>query len=182
MMVTQWIREIALSDSQTAFRSLYMAYFDRMMRFVLLYVSNPIEAEEILSDIFLAIWTNRKSLPEISHFDSYIYTIVRYKIVSHYRTKTRKDIDFENMPFDLFISTETTPEDELISKEEIDQLNEAINALPTKCKMAFKLVREDNLKYKDVAVIMNISIKTLEAHLATAVKKLRESLKKNPDR
>ena len=42
--------------------------------------------------------------------------------------------------------------------------------------MAFKLVREDKLKYKEVAEILDISIKTLEAHLANAVKKLRDSL------
>ena len=42
--------------------------------------------------------------------------------------------------------------------------------------MAFKLVREDKLKYKEVAAILDISVKTLEAHLASAIKKLRESL------
>ena len=52
----------------------------------------------------------------------------------------------------------------------------AIDSLPAKCKMAFKLVREDRLKYKEVAAILDISVKTLEAHLANAVRKLRETL------
>lgn len=56
--------------------------------------------------------------------------------------------------------------------------NEAINTLPDKCKMAFKLIREDKMKYKDAANILEISVKTLEAHIATAVRKLRESLAK----
>ena len=58
----------------------------------------------------------------------------------------------------------------------IQRLNRAIEALPPKCKMAFKLVREDKLKYKEVASILEISIKTVENHLVNAVKKLRETL------
>lgn len=87
-----------------------------------------------------------------------------------------EQIELNEIPLDLFTQTDTTPEDDLISKERINQLNKAIDALPAKCKMAFKLVREDKLKYKEVAEILDISIKTLEAHLANAVKKLRDSL------
>ena len=82
----------------------------------------------------------------------------------------------DEISVDLFTSTENTPEEELISKEKIKRLNQAIDSLPAKCKMAFKLVREDKLKYKEVATILDISIKTLEAHLANAVRKLREAL------
>ena len=94
---------MALTDSQAAFKSLYLTYFQRLIRFTRLYVSSTVEA---------------------------------------------------------------------------DQLNNAIEALPAKCKTAFKLVREDKLKYKEVAAILEISVKTLEAHLATAIKKLREFLRK----
>ena len=82
----------------------------------------------------------------------------------------------DEISIDLFTSTETTPEEELISQEGIHRLNLAIDSLPAKCKMAFKLVREDKLKYKEVAAILDISVKTLEAHLANAVRKLRETL------
>ena len=160
----QWVCEIALSDSQTAFKSLYLAYFQRLMRFTSLYVPSSVEAEEIVSDTFLSLWNNRKSLPEISNFDSYIYGIARHKAISLYRTQHMEKVQID--------------EEELISKECIDHLNEAINALPDKCKMAFKLIREDKMKYKDAANILEISVKTLEAHIATAVRKLRESLAK----
>ena len=166
----QWVCEIALSDSQTAFKSLYLAYFQRLMRFTSLYVPSSVEAEEIVSDT--------KSLPEISNFDSYIYGIARHKAISLYRTQHMEKVQIDENTIDLFAHTDTTPEEELISKECIDHLNEAINTLPDKCKMAFKLIREDKMKYKDAANILEISVKTLEAHIATAVRKLRESLAK----
>ncbi len=174
--IMQWVCEMALSDSQTALKSLYMAYFGSLMRFTGIYVSTPAEAEEIVSDTFLAIWNNRKQLPGISNFDSYIYTIARHKAISYYRKQHMEQVSLDEISIDLFTSAETTPEEELISREGIRRLNQAVDSLPTKCKMAFKLVREDKLKYKEVAAILDISVKTLEAHLANAVRKLRETL------
>ena len=139
---------MALSDSQTALKSLYMTYFGPLMRFTGMYVSSPAEAEEIVSDTFLAIWNNRKQLPGISNFDSYIYTVARHKAISYYRKQHMEQVSLDEISIDLFTSTETTPEEELISQEGIHRLNLAIDSLPAKCKMAFKLVREDKLKYK----------------------------------
>lgn len=148
--IIQWACEMALSDSQTALKSLYMTYFGPLMRFTGMYVSSPAEAEEIVSDTFLAIWNNRKQLPGISNFDSYIYTVARHKAISYYRKQHMEQVSLDEISIDLFTSTETTPEEELISQEGIHRLNLAIDSLPAKCKMAFKLVREDKLKYKEV--------------------------------
>lgn len=167
---------MASSDSQTAFKSIYLAYFQRLMRFVSLYISSEVETEEIVSDTLLAVWNNRHTLSDIANFDSYIYAIARNKVINYYRVKRIEKVELEENIIDLFIHTDTTPEEELISKEDIERLNAAVNSLPNKCKMAFKLVREDKLKYKEVAIILDISIKTLEAHLTTAVRKLRETL------
>ena len=174
--VVQWICEIAMSDSQKAFKSLYLYYFDRLLRFASLHVISHSEAEEIVSDTFLAIWNGRKALLEVVNFDAYIYSVMRYKIISHLRSQIQKNISLDDLQVDMFASTETTPEDDLIIQEQVEMLNEAINSLPYKCKIAFKMVREDKMKYKDVASILEISVKTLETHLATATRKLREAL------
>lgn len=146
------------------------------MRFIRLYVSSFSDSEEILSDIFLAIWDNRKKLMEVTNFNSYIYGIARYKAISFVRKKQLDNIDIDEFPIDLFAHTDTTPEDNLISKEAIKIINSAINSLPEKTKITFKLIREDNLKYKEVADILGISIKTVEAHVGIAIRKLRETL------
>ena len=96
----QWVCEIALSDSQTAFKSLYLAYFQRLMRFTSLYVPSSVEAEEIVSDTFLSLWNNRKSLPEISNFDSYIYGIARHKAISLYRTQHMEKVQIDENTID----------------------------------------------------------------------------------
>lgn len=146
------------------------------MHFATLQVGLATVAEEIVSDTFLVVWESRKSLPDISNLDSYLYAIVRNKCISYFRAQHMSLVDINDTSVDFFAQTDTTPEMDLISKESVSRLNNAINSLPYKCKLSFKLVREDKMKYKEAAELLGISVKTLEAHITTAVKKLREAL------
>lgn len=144
-----------------------------------MFVKSEASAEELVSDVFYTLWENRKILPEINNFDSYLYKIAKFKALNYLRDKKVVYIDLDETSIDLFASTTTNPENEYISNETISSINNAIEELPTKCKLAFKLIREDNMKYKDAAEHLGISIKTLEAHLASAMKKIREKLNIN---
>lgn len=68
------------------------------------------------------------------------------------------------------------PEDILVSKAMLQSLHAAIDELPPKCKLIFKLVREDGLRYKEIAQILNISVKTIDAQMAIATKRIVQSL------
>lgn len=175
--ITHCIQRIALNDSQVALKELYTYYFYDLLRYSMLYTSNPRDAEEVVSDTFFMVWNNRKQLLDIKNFNSYIYTVVRNKSISQFRALHIENQSIDNIAIDIFAHTNITPEDELISQEEISEINLAINSLPNKCKIAFKLVKENHFKYKEAAEILNISVKTLEAHLTTAMKKIREKLK-----
>lgn len=101
-------------------------------------------------------------------------TIARNKAVSYYRKEEKHLHSSYELPVvDLYHHTETTPEDHYIDQEMVTRLNKAVGELPPQSRMAFKLVREDKMKYKDAAVLLNISIKTLEAHITKATKLLR---------
>ena len=137
-----------------------------------MYVKSSQIAEELVSDVFFALWENRKQLVEITNFDAYIYRIAKFRVLKYLRDNRTLTVDLDEVPIELFAFTETTPEDDYISRELIDTLNEAIEQLPTKSKLAFKLVREDGMKYKDAAEHLGISVKTLEAQLTYAMKKI----------
>ena len=69
----------------------------------------------------------------------------------------------------------------MITAEMMDRMHQAIESLPPRCKMIFKLIREDGLKYKEVGDILNISVNTIDAQMAIAVKKICTALQlKNP--
>ena len=174
--ITKYIQDVAINDSEVALERLYNHYHYNLLHFSQIYVIDENDAEEIISDTFLDIWENRKKLVKLKNFNAYIYTLVRNKSISAYRSH-HNNVNLESIPIDLLAQSHVTPEDILISKEKVEKINRAINSLPNKCKLAFKLVKENQLKYKEVSEILNISIKSLEAHLTTAMKKIRENIK-----
>ena len=91
----QLVCSLATLDSQVALKSLYLVYFDRLMRFVTCHVGSEPVAEEIVSDTFLAVWENRKSLLEVTNFDSYIFTIARHKSISYFRANQMIKVEID---------------------------------------------------------------------------------------
>jgi len=166
------------ADPERAFRLLIHAYQDKVFRFITLFISNEQECEELASDVFLSLWNNRERLAEVENLDSYIFIVAKNKALNHLRKEKPQLIDLDKVHLDFFHNTETTPESIFIDQETVDELNAVINQLPHKTKLAFHLVREDKLKYKDAADILGVSIKTIEKQVASAVAKLKEKLGK----
>lgn len=171
------VNELARNSSQKALQNLYMIYYKRLFRYVGLYVRKIPDVEEIVSDVFFAIWEQRLELPDVKNFNAYIYKIAKYKTLNYLRKRNLNTIDISDFPIDLFANTKTTPEDNMISSEIVNDINEAIEGLPAKSKLAFKLVREDGLSYKEAAEVLSISSRTLEVHIYRATNKIREILK-----
>lgn len=83
---------------------------------------------------------------------------------------------FDNIDIDLYKSN-ITPEELMITSEMYRKIQEQVEALPPRCKMIFKLIREDGLKYKEVSDILHISVNTIDAQIAIAIKKIAIALK-----
>ena len=73
---------------------------------------------------------------------------------------------------DRYIQFHADPETLLVSAEKVTKILLAIDQLPPRCKLIFKLIKEDGLRYKDVAKLLDLSVKTVEAQLAIAIKKI----------
>lgn len=170
------INELARNSSQKALQELYIMYYRKLFRYVGLYVRDEEVVAEIVSDVFFAIWEKRVELTDVRNFNAFIYRIAKYKALNYLRGRNLNTIDINDIPFDLFAGTTSSPEDNLISSETVENINNAIEQLPSKCKLAFKLVREDGMSYKEVSELFAISTKTLEVHIYRAVRKIREIL------
>ena len=181
--------DLACNASQEALQELYMLYYKRIARYIGLYVRYDGAVMELTSDVFFAVWENRLELPEIRNFNAYIYRIAKFKALNYLRKRNLPTVNLDEMPLDLFARTSTTPEDDCISAETVREINRAIESLPPKCrevfrlsyikcKLAFKLVREDRMSHREAAETLYISVKTLEVHLGHAVQKIREALRK----
>ncbi|MDR2562996.1 MAG: RNA polymerase sigma-70 factor [Prevotellaceae bacterium] len=161
-------------DDESALKDLYMAYYEPLFRFAMHFTKSEMIAEEIVSDVFFNLWQNRNRTPEVNNLDTYLYKAVKNKAI-HYIDKANRRPQNEELSIAVeYVSDEDNPEN-IIIKEEIDSLlTGVVESLPAKCRLIFKLACEDRLKYKEIAKILNISVKTIDAQLRIAKQKLRK--------
>ena len=178
MDIKQTINELVSGNAQRAMKDIYLYYYPKLVLFVSYYVQSKHDAEEIVSDTFYDIWEQREKLFKVQNFNTYIYAIARNHIFDFlkYKGKTGLHIQYDAQEAERLLQSSSNPETDLIRKDLLDRLNAAIESLPAQNKIAFKLVREMRLKYKEAAGIMGISLKTVEAHVTSAMKRLEKIL------
>ncbi len=166
--------EKVIAGDHTAFEILYKTYSQRLIHFSRRYVLDKQTAENIIQDVFLRIWKNKENLDPTKNVQSYLFTAVKNESLKQLRHLSVEKQQQENVS--RLSMVELTP-DETIDKNELrEELNKAINDLPEKCHEIFTMSRFDQLKYSEIADILGISIKTVEAQMGRALKKLREQL------
>lgn len=163
---------IAIND-QAAFTQLYLHFGKRLTHFATSLVRSKETAEELTEDVFVKLWANRIHITEIDNITVYLYVAVKNRALTSLSLKARQLVlapfDFLDTSIDSFAAD---PYDLMITSEMMDRMHQAVDALPPRCKMIFKLIREDGLKYKEVAEILNISVNTIDVQMAIAVKKI----------
>ncbi|MBC8035030.1 MAG: RNA polymerase sigma-70 factor [Chitinophagaceae bacterium] len=163
---------ISESDDQVAFKELYYILYKELFRFATVFVYQRELAEEVVQDVFTKVWLQRDRLSSINNIKVYLYSAIKNTAINYtkkFPLQTLSDPDLTAM--ELSYNTET-PEGLMISSESIALINSAIQSMPPKCKLVFLLVKEDQLKYREVAQILNISVKTVETQMGIALKKL----------
>lgn len=174
--LTILVNSIALNNTQQAYKRLFDLLFPSLYRFAYSLLKSKEHAEEVASDVMIALWCDRKTLINIENIKVYAFVIARNKALNILKKQAKQEIIFlEDIDVDLRLNA-PTPEQILINCELKEKLERAVQSLPTKCKLVFKLVKEEGLSYKETAEILKISVKTVDAHLVTAIKKLTSCL------
>ncbi|MEX6687817.1 RNA polymerase sigma-70 factor [Danxiaibacter flavus] len=163
--------EIA-SGNEKAFAQLYEHFSVQLLRFAKSLLRNNECAEEAVEDVFIGVWRNRTTIAEVENIAVYLYVATKNKCLTILSQKAKELISAPYEFLDVQIEDQSNPYTIMASDEAFARMKKAINTLPPKCKMIFKLVREDGLKYKEVAQILNISVNTIDVHMAIAVKRI----------
>ena len=167
---------VALFNDQHAFRQLFRHYYTGLFQFAVSIVKLKEPAEEIVGDLFVAIWNKRSSVTNISNLKVYLYISVKNRCLNYISRKADiRSIDPDQL--DMACGELVAgPEDLIVASELLQSVNKAVRELPPKCRVVYKLVKEDGLAYKEVAEVLNISSRTVENHIATAVRKIAAAL------
>lgn len=163
-------------DNREAFAALYQRYWDKVFAIAIHRLGNEEEAEEIVQEIFLSIWTRRKSLKLTHSLATYLSVAVKYKVINHLARKHRMQLQLDELT-NTAPATENSTSNWLDEKELRTQLEKCVNRLPEKCRIVFLLSRDENKTYAEIAAQLNISPKTVEAHMSKALSTLRNDLK-----
>jgi RNA polymerase sigma-70 factor (ECF subfamily) len=169
-------RRIAVYEDEAAYKELFIQLFTSLTRFSTGIVQNKETAEEIVSDVFIKIWNDRARLNEIDDLQLYIYVAVKNNSLRKLKQVNKKStlsIDALNIEMD---SLYQNPEQKILSNESVKDIDSAINSLPQRARLIFKLAKEDRMKYKEIASLLNISVKTVDHQLSIALKKITSAL------
>ncbi|RPD48132.1 RNA polymerase sigma-70 factor [Paracnuella aquatica] len=174
--ITALQQRIALYEDMRAYQELYGLLFSRLFHFSYAMVRSREAAEEIVSDVFIKLWQMRNELGKVAALKVYLYTITR-NFSLNYITRNHKHHWESLEAFDeADFMNPVTPEELAISADMHQRIQEAIRQLPPQCRIIFQLVREDGLKYREVAEVLQLSVLTVRNQMSIAVRKIAAAL------
>ncbi len=161
-------------SNKDAFNVLFRYYYPGLVVFAMRYLHIKEESEEMVQDVFLKLWSERENLRIHTSLRDFLFTSVKNKCLDRIKHKKVQE-KFDN----LFRPTpnEITNYDLFVEQELRDMIKKTMDQLPTECRKVFVLSRIQNLKYKEVADKLGISVKTVENQISKALKIFRNALK-----
>ena len=169
------LEELTL-DNQEALRVIFDRYWERLYAVAYNRLNTEEAAEDVVQEVLSALWIRRHEVV-IEHLDRYLATAVKYAVFYEIR-KERRRAALENSVEYLHLGEQPmSPEDTLLYKGFMESIDGELSRLPEKCRLVFKYSREEGLSHKEIAARLNISPKTVEAHISRAIKQLRSAFK-----
>lgn len=169
----QLVRLLQNSD-EAAFTELYDRYWEKMLIRANMQLQSPEDAEEIVQDIFIRLWRRRESIDIRHTFHTYIASILKYECYHLLAEKKARKLvtQYGDLPEKMDHSTEQWLDYESLRAE----LERTVQQLPEKCRIVFRLSREQGLTEKQIAENLQLSPKTIQTQMYRALKKLKTRL------
>lgn len=168
------LRELK-KGSTYALENIFNLYADRLFYHALKFVNNKETAEEIVQDVFIAIWENRKELNIKSSLESYLYTSVKNRAISYLRKKIIS-LEANDLSYADNIADDNKTDASIEYAELTKELKKVIELLPERCKIIFTLSRNSGLTYKQIAEELNISPESVKTQIGIALSKIKSHL------
>ena len=175
--IKKLLKKISFEEDERSFKHLFDLFAGRLYQFSFSFVKSKSVAEEVVSDVFLKVWINRSELVNIQNIKAYLFKSTYNTSLNYLDEMKRKNaVSLDDLEVDLGVDL-ICPETELINKELKSIIEQSIEDLPPRCKMIYKLAKVEQMKYKDISELLDISVKTINHQLSIALKKIGETIK-----
>ena len=173
------LEKVSRENCRKSFDQIFNYYYPKLVDFADLYLESHESAEEIASDVMLKLFVKRHAWLCIEKPEAYLYKSVKNLSISHLRKTKKEDVlrkPGQHIELQKVIEPEASPERKMLEEEFYHAVAKIIEGMPPRRKMIFKLIKQQGKSYKEVAVLLNISTKTVEVHMGLAMAHIRASL------
>lgn len=165
------VKRLKQGDEQ-AFRTVFEMYHHKLFNFSLKFVHADEVAKEIVQNVFLKVWRNRRKLnPQLS-FQAYLFKITKHENFK-YLKRAARDASLKEELIHRCLTTAAPVEDNLLFTEYQEMANKAIALLPPKRRLVFEMVQQ-GLTHEEVAKELGVSVHTVRSQLANATQSVKE--------
>lgn len=175
-MKDQLAMRIKLGDQQ-AFELLFRKLYVRLCKFSYKFLNDTEEAQEIVQEVFTKIWEGREDIDPEESLKSYLFKIVQNLSLNRLKRKKVESRYIEIYKLVYNDNLEFSAHESLLARELEEQIALSIGHLPNECRKIFQLSRNEGLKYREIADVLHISIKTVETQMSKALRSLRVELR-----
>lgn len=162
------------AGAQLAFAEIYDRYWDKLFSMAGHKLERLEDAEEVVQTIFISLWSRRETLNITSTLSSYLAVSVKYRVIKVLEKQYHQKKYTESLGKQWGLDDSTREWLEFTELKE--QLEQLVKGLPDKCQLVYRMSREEGLSQKEIAGKLDVSEKTVEAHLGKALKTIRSGL------
>ena len=159
-----------------AFDSIYNKYCKRLFGFVLRYIKQEEDAEEIVQEVFIKVWEARTKIDIYTSFESFLFTIAYNSTISLLRKRVNETKYFEHLKSLQQVISSDDIIDEISYKELNEKIELSLNQLTARQKQIFQLSRDEGLTHSEIAEKLNISPNTVKNHMVAALAFLKSKI------
>lgn len=170
----EWVRRINLGDPK-AFEEMYKCYYPQLFHFLKRYLNEDELIEDTIQQVFFRVWKKRDKVEARGTLKSYLYTAVRNQALKQIQKDRKTNYNNEQL-HENSVANVKNPENTIELKELNEAYMEAVEKLPEKRRHIFLMHRQDQLTYKEIAAILNVSVKTVETQISRSLKYLANCL------
>lgn len=169
------ITDLLAKRDESAFEQVFKTYFKNLHAYAFTILKDEAEAEEMVQQVFFKLWERADRLSLSGSIAAYLYRAVHNEslnLLKHRKVRAEHQLHVVHTMKDR---TDNAP-GKMMSKELETKFQAALNDLPEQCRTIFQLSRFEEMKYRDIADKLDISIKTVENQMGKALKILRLKL------
>ena len=163
-------------DSEGVFKEIYNRYWSQLYSAAYRRVKLREVSQEIVQDIFTSLWIHRDELHVKTSLTGYLLTAVKYRVLNHFEKEMIRR-NYRNLILNMPDQNPNLTEEAVFYEDLTRRLDQEVAQFSPKCKEVFELSRKSYKSNKEIADLMNISVKTVENHLTKALQILRIQFK-----